>query len=376
MKLRYYGSQQLHSGYGRAALELITALALADVELDLRTVGPARDGWWVPHELGGFLNPIEQPDAVIVHTLPGDCARVLELEGLKRGRFMSDYPHPVLVAYTTWESLEMPPAIARPLAAGFDQVWVPSSANAAAMPLGGVQVVPHCFNDAIAPMPSWPPEPHDRFRFYWVGAWTARKNPQGLIRAFAHAFPAESGAELVLHSPGTTLDTFAAALAATGLTQDELPSITLSNEHLSDVALARLHATSDCFVTAARGEAWNLPAFDAMLAGRHVIAQHGLGSDEFLLKTSAELVDGIEAPALVDVAVKQLGDGSVTFRTPSAQGLSARCLWLEPNLHELADAMRRAYAARNRTIEISYDVAARFGYAAVAKHALNLLEDL
>ena len=40
------------------------------------------------------------------------------------------------------------------------------------------------------------------------------------------------------------------------------------DRYIDDQALFALHAKSDCFVSASRGEAWNLPAFDAMLAGK------------------------------------------------------------------------------------------------------------
>jgi len=378
VKIRLYSHLQQPTGYGRAARELARAMDIARVELDLRTVGPRDAGWSLEAE-GLPSHEIPDPDAVIVHTLPGDCHRVLEIEGLRRGA------GPKLVAYTTWEALTAPPEVLQPLVESFDQIWVPSASTAAslatALPRTSahgepemIRVIPHCYDDcADPPAPASPPDA-ERFRFYWIGAWTARKNPGGLIRAFALAFPAGSRAELVLHSPGCSMDAFVAALAATGLQQHELPPIVLSRQHLTEGSLAALHRESDCFVTAARGEAWNLPAFDAMLAGRHVIAQYGLGSDEFLAGTSADLIDGWESPAQVDVSFAHSSDGSISMKTIGAQGMSARSLWLEPNLCSLADAMRAAFESRKRTIKIDYNVAERFGYAAVEKQVLDALE--
>ena len=373
MKIRYYSHAHLPTGYGRAALALAHALDRADVELELRTIG-ARDPevpWPIP---GDLLNPIRDPDAIIVHTLPGDCHRVLEIEGLRRGA------GPKLIAYTTWEALNAPPAVTAPLFEHFDQIWVPSTPTAVAfthaatnLNVHQVQVLPHCCDERVV-LPRRELDDAAHFRCYWAGAWTARKNPGGLIRAFALAFGPGSGAELVLHSPGVSMDVFVAALAATGLRQSELPTIVLSNQYLSEKSMASLHTEADCFVTAARGEAWNLPAFDAMLAGRHVISQYGLGSDEFLVNTSADLIDGWESPAQVDVAFAHSDDGSISVKTTGAQGLTSRSLWLEPNLSSLADAMRSAFDARRNTITINYNVAERFGYAAIAKQALDMLE--
>jgi glycosyltransferase involved in cell wall biosynthesis len=381
VKIRYYSHLQQQTGYGRAARELAAALDIACHRLELRTIGPRVVDWTPP---AGTDEVIHDPDAIIVHTLPGDCHRVLELEGLRRG------DGPKLVAYTTWEALTAPPEVLQPLVEHFDQVWVPSAATASALATALprtsahgepdiIKVVPHCYDDTVVQplrVPLADPIDVARFRFYWVGAWTARKNPGGLIRAFALAFGPGSRAELVLHSPGCSIDTFVAALAATGLSQRELPTITLSNQHIPESSIGTLHRESDCFVTAARGEAWNLPAFDAMLAGRHVIAQYGLGSDEFLCDTSADLIDGWESPAQVDLSQAYADDGSITFRSKGAQGVNARSLWLEPNLCSLADAMRSAVESHKRTIKINYNVAERFGYAAVAKQVLNVLEQL
>lgn len=388
MLVRYYGHFQLQTGYGHAARELAKALDAADIEQELVTVGPRPAGWepedlaelYVPALDRGPAHPVD-PDAVIVHTLPGDCHRVLEAAGLRRGA------GPKLIAYTTWEALTAPLEVVQPLYDCFDQVWTPSRVSAQALGMNGLHgsgrdreraelvthVVPHCYDDhEVRPSGQYLDE--RKFRFYWIGAWTARKNPAGLIRAFAHAFYPGANVELILHSPGTSLDTFVATLATTGLEQADLPPIVISTQHLTWASLTRFHAESDCFVSAARGEAWNLPAFDALLAGRHVITQYGLGSDEFLSDTSADLVDGWEAPAQVDVTMASSDGGEMTVKTIGAQGLTSRSLWLEPNLSSLAEAMRSAYEARRRTIKIDYDIASRFGYVVVAKQALDLLE--
>ncbi len=383
MKLRYYSHAHLPTGFGRAALDLGIALNRAGAQLEVVTMGPrpADIPWPIPADM---IDPIADPDAIIVHTLPGDCHRILEAEGLRRGEGTK------LVAYTTWEALTAPHEIVQPLYDSFDEVWVPSTPVARALGANGLhasgrdresaeqrtRVIPHCYDEQLVRPPEEYFDSETPFRFYWIGAWSIRKNPGGLIRAFSSVFHPASRVELVLHSPDTGLDTFVAALAQTGLAQDELPKITLSNQHLSGASIAAMHQQADCFVTAARGEGWNLPAFDAMLAGRHVISQYGLGSDEFLIDTSADLVDGWESPAQVDLRQVRTEDGGIVFKRKCPQGMSARSLWLEPNLCSLANAMRHSYETRNRTIKINYDVAQRFGFAAVAQRVLNVLENI
>src|SRR6185295_1274929 len=127
------------------------------------------------------------------------------------------------------------------------------------------------------------------FKFYYVGAWTQRKNPTGVIRAFCHAFTRADPVQLLLQCSGASLESIAAAAGSSGMGSERAPSIRPSVAPLTDEGILDLHRTADCFVTASRGEAWNLPAFDAMLAGRHVIAPRGQGSDDFLEDTSAAL---------------------------------------------------------------------------------------
>jgi glycosyltransferase involved in cell wall biosynthesis len=311
-------------------------------------------------------------DVVIICTLPLDCAKALEI--VSQG-FTGEPDR--IVAYTTWEGLTVPLQVSGAFAP-FDAVLVPSRANrevlAPRCPVP-VHVVPIPYDDTVPRMPVTPPSDQP-FRFYWIGAWTLRKNPLGLVRAFAHAFGPSDGVELLLHSPGVDRTVYVAGLASCGLEQQQLPPITLSSVRVDDDTMRLMHATSDCFVTAARGEAWNLPAFDAMLAGRHVIAPYGMGSDDFLLETSADLIDGWETPAMVDVEVLGSDDGGVRLRTKGAQGLNARSLWVEPNLVLVAEAMRDAYANRRRNLAVNYEPSTRFGYAAVRDLILELLQEI
>src|SRR5262249_22112581 len=135
------------------------------------------------------------PDLVIVHTLPMDCATVLakveEAQGLLPERTK-------LVAYTTWEGASaIPMAMAQSLHVDFDQIWVPSKKVASYVAQGlaatmvasadsvdianrKTKVVAHAFDPAVLPAWRRPNEEDDRprpYRFYYVGAWNSRKNP-------------------------------------------------------------------------------------------------------------------------------------------------------------------------------------------------------
>lgn len=396
MKVRYYGHIGERSGYGVAAREMCRALVTAGIDLEIRPLERRvmleilDGGSNLP--LASYLRPpseLEQPDIVIVHTLPLDCSQVLA-HAIAEELEHHDLPW---VAYTTWECMNAPPAIHDALSR-FDQVWTPSKASALALmnhielatsqyqiiPFAedrhraDVHVMPHAYDvesihlDGLA---------HDGpYRFLYVGAWTSRKNPSGLLRAFAHAGFRPDEAEIWMHSAGTSNEAFAIAHAQTGC-HTSMARVRFLYEPLSWHLMLKQYRAVDCFVTASRGEAWNLPAFEAMLHRRHVIAPSPAGSDDFLIGTSAKLVDrGMASPAGVDVSLTSSDGKSADLRVIGAQGISSRSLWWEPDLFELAKAMRDAVDNQRRHLSLQYNPADRYSYEAVGKLALKHLEDL
>jgi glycosyltransferase involved in cell wall biosynthesis len=386
MKVRYYGHVGQTTGYGRAAADNCMALlATGQVELEIRPLGkPPRDEMidalsGPRHVLGRHIradHELTDPDVVIVHTLPLDCKRVHGVVVASGPTINETLAAKPWVAYTTWEALT---PIPEDLGIGlslFDQVWCPSSKHHYSPSDTAVYVIPHAFDpESLSPRRTVRLErPEDRFRFYAMGAWSSRKNPAGVLRAWARAFGPDDPVELVMHCPGAT-EQLVTAVYQTGC-HDQMAPVIHSTKHREEAYVWGLHASSDVYVTASRGEAWNLPAFDAMLAGRHIIAPTPQGSDEFLEGTSASRYDGFSLPAMVDVAITDRANGAISLAVNGAQGLSARADWLEPNISMLAFLMQQAFIDRRRELDVTYDPIERFGYEAVGKLALAALEDL
>lgn len=352
MKIRYYGHLGQQTGYGVAAAELCRALLLAGVELEVRTIESAPTYW--PERfatvkacvrLDRELTPAV--DAVIVHTLPTDCHQVL---GFARGSLVQGVKE---IAYTTWEAPQAPIQIAGALHM-FEQIWVPSRSNehAFARMQPRVRVLPHAF-DPTTLAERRRPMGHRRelpFRFYYLGAWSERKNPAGLIRAFAQAFTPEDHVhvELIMQCSNAGMHPDALRELAGPMASKVIPYTGRWGEALTDTGVADLHMFSDCYVTATRGEAWNLPAFDAMLAGRHVIAPAGQGTDDYLRDTSADLYPMKPWP----------GHG-----------------WPEPDTDALVTLMQRVYANKTSDLTLRYNPVERYGYQAVAQLALTYLTE-
>lgn len=393
MRILYVGHVGHKSGYGRAATDNVRALIRAGADVQIARMNTID----LPPDLAPRAASSRGYDAMIVHTLPMDCPQAAHIA-------MTDFGAPQkLVAYTTWETLTAPAHVALPLGeALFSEVWTPSRASMHAFThhddayeydshLENVHVIPHCFdpqNEHVAT------SMHDgsdrarggRVRFYWIGEWTARKNPMGVIRAFCHAFNKEDDVELVMHSKGADLVTCYAALAQTGLQQNQIPPITITNSELTDEQLWTFHRSGDVFVSASRGEAWNLPCFEALLAGKLIIAPDELGSDDFLGSNRDELVmtNAMKIPVHTDIAhvsvkaVQQgpLGSGQIGFQTQGAQGLTSKRLWNEPDLVAMSMEMYAAGRCVRDAGECGqayYSLTDHFGYDSVAKLMLERL---
>lgn len=376
MRIRYFGHMGEPTGYGVAAEHYCAALSQrSDVDLDEININTleARAGIAIAQPNERWLD-CTGVDAVIVHTLPTDCIRFAH-----RLDVPMDTP---AIAYTTWEALTMRSQEAQSLTTVFSEVWTPSEASRRA--LAGARgtdvfVVPHCFDAAelVKAAQITSVRGNMPFRFYWVGAWTARKNPSGVIRAFAHAFTRKDDVELYLHSHGTPVEALVAEMAATGLAQVDLPRIRLNSEYLTDDQMALLHRVGDCFVTAARGEAWNLPCFEALCHRKQIISTARLGSDDFLVDTDACLVTARPTPAWNTLSRTVSAAGEVGAHILGAQGLTSRDTWLEPDLVTMAGFMRDAYQRGIGTeTRTDYSLTERYSYAPVAQMILNRLEAL
>ena len=383
MLVRYYGHVGQPSGYGHAANETCMAILAAGLELEIQTDGKELHKRYLPLapciKATDDLNPA--PDVVIVHTLPLDCDAIAVRHGL-HGSVNSFR----LIAYTTWEGC---PPVSHEIInalAGFDEVWVPSRHNREAFRAArahwkaSTEVVPHAHDADAWPRPDQGVRlfaasdlvtPTPPYTFYYVGAWNLRKNVEGVIRAYARTFVPSEPVRLIIQSAGAPQHAGQLALMATGLQPEEWPTFNFSNERLLDVDIDGLHAGADCFVTASRGEAWNLPAFDAMLHGNHVIASFGEGSDDFLADTSADLIESTRVPACGEVRMTA-APGGARAQYVGCQGLTVRSTWLEPDIIQLGEAMREAFE-RRATLVREYDPATKFGRQAVGALIKNLL---
>lgn len=382
MRVRYFCAYDRLNGYGRAARDYLAALAEVDgVELEIAVLGDrgcnspeARyanlDRYAVP-----FDRVVGHADVEVHHAPP----RVLEATR----RFVGNgaVSAGAVVAMTTWETNAIPIEHLNTLS-HFSHVLVPSEfcadlisrdlgAGTELLPLGAVDIVPHCFDPDFWELP---PEAvrenvvdaRDRtFRFYSVGTWGERKNMLGVLRAYLHAFTKRDRTQLMMLIDEVDFDVVRSVIAYSGIPAGQLPALFIPDHKLSEREMVELHGTADCFVSATRGEGFGLGLFEAAVMGRKVITPLWGGHSDFL----------------DDYAGAHAVGYHLTPCFGGATGTNAKQLWAEPDLEGLANVMRSVYEDREpMNAELAREertsLERRFGYDTIGPMLADKLREI
>jgi len=285
-----------------------------------------------------------------------------------------------LTAITTWETTRAPQDITKALGDACDAIVVPSvfCGHALGEARADLHLVPHCFDPEHWPVSETPPA-DSPYMFYSVLSWNERKNPIGLIKAYIAEFSSDDDVLLRIKA-NCNRDDIADLAKASGILPGSLPEIDLCDSYLDHEEMVDFHQENHCFVTAARGEGWNLPAFEAALCGRPVISHSFGGQMEYLqhypnfIKYGNTLTPAIVPPVVeAPIEIAGLKIAPVTRTAPS--GITARQHWAEPDLYGLQRAMRACYEDRARVDNSARkDFENKYSYAAIGAQLANLLE--
>lgn len=135
------------------------------------------------------------------------------------------------------------------------------------------------------------------FTFYTIGESTRRKNLSALIKAYYTEFNYSDPVCLIIKTNKTNddIETYCSKIAD-GLLIKDPPRIIAITERLSNEAINKLHNSCDVFVQPSYGEAWSIPAFDAMAFGKTPIVTNCTGYVEYIDDSVGWLVDCVEEP--------------------------------------------------------------------------------
>ena len=214
---------------------------------------------------------------------------------------MRDALYAKTIVYSVWERDSIDEAVARQLARA-GQCWVPSEHNAKLLVARGVpgekvHVVPHPFtdDDLIHQCTQRPAKAHGgQKRFYSIGRWEPRKGFALLIAAFLKAFAPGDNATLTIKWSGSGMwpqyltpdDALHVARTSFGATngwdeESAKRAVKLIPGRLPRSQIVGLHLQNNIYVSSSHGEAFNLSAFDAKLAGNRLVHVPWGGTADF-----------------------------------------------------------------------------------------------
>lgn len=253
-----------------------------------------------------------------------------------------------------------------------DEVWVSCPDNAIAAKDSGVtkpiKVVPipcdtNKFQTKSLPLTNL--QTGNPYLFYFIGDFSYRKNITDVVRAYFTQFTRRDNVKLVLK---TYCDGMSSQESTDKIkqeielikknmrmhTSDSLyPEVIIITGYLSVETIERLHATCHCYVSAERGAAWNIPAFEAMAYGNWVIANSYGGQTQFLNAQNSNLVRA--TPSQV------YGMGHCGY-----QGVySGTEMWADPSLFQIGQQMKIAYDNKRMGLPINID--SKWNYANAGK---------
>ncbi len=289
MKVLYIGHYKEFGGWSQAAKDHILALDKVGVDVVCRNVTLTSD-----REISGRLAEIESKDTsgcdvCIQHVLPHHL--------IDTRRF------PKSVAFVETETVSIKHLPWFDMLKQVNEVWTPNrqakqylDADELNVP---ITVVPHpcdikkyagAYKDVNIP----PAE--GKFRFYYIGDINDRKNIDSIITCFHSEFDANENVSLILKinkfgkSQEEIKNVFdkrlfdiKQSLRMTPNPNDYARDITIIGE-LPEEQLYGLHQYCHCFLAPSHGEAWSLPAFDAMVFGNTPICSDFGGPRDFIDK--------------------------------------------------------------------------------------------
>lgn len=283
MKVLYIGVYRDGTGWGQAAIDYILALDAAGVDVVCR---PLKLNDAKPEPPKRILELEAKSsrgcDHVIQHVLPHQmdyCGKMKKNIGL----FVSETSN---FSLTGWPgSLNT-----------MDQVWVVNRQMVNAADMSGVtspiKLVPHATDTTKFERNYQTPEQikhlEGTFKFYFIGEFGRRKNLAALLKAFHVAFDPSEPVSLIIKTTGdrdgvrSFCDEIKKGLKLFNSDPANFKQECIITERLSNEQICGLHYNCDCFVMPSYGEAWCIPAFDAMGFGKTPIAARFGGIAEYL----------------------------------------------------------------------------------------------
>jgi len=338
--VKFVGNPEDHTGYGRAGMYMLEAMHSAGIQVSLRAVRFLSDKMNLPKHIEDMKSAIVRYNYVIIELTPEHFPIYRE-----SGKYN--------IGYFFWEADRIPDEWVR-CCNMMNEIWVPCQSNKNACINSGVTVPVK-----VVPQPT--PMDHNAgkilvpgitsstYIFYSIFQWTARKNPECLLNAYFKAF--HSGEDVILllktyHTNDSDKDIKMIMSSIDGVRNKaagslrievgQLPKIYFLSKIISDSQIMALQNTGHCFVTAARGEGWNIPAAIAMFLQQPIISPSYGGVVDFLKPTEYYPVD---CKNMIPVS-----------GMPWIKWYESNQNWCDPSYTSLAKNMRKVFDRNVRLV--------------------------
>ena len=290
MKVLYISNYKDGTGWGNAATDYILAMDSVGIDVVCRSISfNGGKGEVHPRILELERKSIRHSNVCIQHLLPhmldynGRFEKNISLYESETSNFKSS-------RWTEYINT-------------MDEAWVVNKQMAEASLSSGVEspirIIPHTFDTSkydkeYKPLDIPYMDTENRFVFYFIGEAIRRKNIFALIKAFHLEFDVDEPVDLIIKaSKGGMSDEdcgqYIKELCDTVKqnlklypSNDLYKSEFITTGFLDSEKMMRFHRTMDCFVMPSYGEAWCLPAFDAMAMGSTPICTNVGGMSDFL----------------------------------------------------------------------------------------------
>lgn len=373
MKVMYIGNYKDGTGWGNAALHNIRAMNSVGIDVIPRAVSYSSS---YDNDCPQDILELEKKspkdiDVCIQHVLPTDF--VYSTPNLKCKNVCMFETENVDYSYSHWHKyINM-----------FDNLFLPNSImkfscshSRVNLYKKKIHVVNHCIDTKI--YENFKPTdgiemPGGHYTFCFVGELNKRKNISAIIKAYHLAFHPSENVNLFLKLSGGG---FSSNQDAMKFFDDFHNKITKSMKirkkykdpyvifgRLPQQTLLSYMSQCHCFVSASYGEAWCIPALEAMALGLKVIYTAGTGLSEFAFGNGVKSRESRCFDALD--TLPELSSSNDT--------------WMEVDIESLARSMRHAYDARamhSDEKEFNTKQAMQFNYEKTGNQFLGALNDI
>lgn len=284
------------------------ALALAGAPLSLRSLSPririaSGEELTIDRDYGDLLRKtVSTVAAQVIQLVPHEGALAPFVQHRYYSVEQQQAINSRIVFYAVWERMAGLRADDRDSLNRAGQVWVGSNATKAFLASEGVVEnkirvfgCPYLPNEPLLALRGRERQ-KGRPRYYHIGKWEPRKDQHRMLGAFLIAFkPGEASLFLKTsdkapfypdypHSVAASTQGWLedARVKANGWTADNMGrDVLVATKRLSDDAIRSMHRIADCYVSLSRGEGFDMPAFDAKLAGNLLIYTPSGGPQDF-----------------------------------------------------------------------------------------------